>query len=270
MFPMDNHGDKLLIEFPEFYVAIDSLDIEAVTDNKTVATIPDNDNFIDGVIVHRGETFALANITKLIKLDSLRDRLNKIIILKNKNKQLALSAGNYPISFNSADITEELKDTTETEEFFSQRGTINNKDVRELDWKNVYDRTQVLLTPKKDIVRVLLVDDEQFFKDTIKDILKNSKYTIVGEASNGEEGVKLATELKPDLIIMDIMMPIKNGIEATMEITNLELSAQVVMCSSTTTGNAVDLAFDAGAKAFIEKPIKKQVFLEAINKVTNY
>lgn len=270
MFPMDNKGDKLLIEFPEFYISVDSLDIEAVTDNKTVATIPDNDNFIDGVIVHRGETFALANLTKLVELDGLRDRTNKIIILKNKNKQLALSAGNYPISFTSADLTEELKDTNETADFFSQSGTINNKTVRKLDWENVYNRSQVLLTPKKDIVRVLIVDDEQFFKDTIKDILKDSKYTVVGEASNGEEGVQLATELKPDLIIMDIMMPIKNGIDATMEITELELTAQVVMCSSTTTGNAVDLAFDAGAKAFIEKPIKKQVFLETIDKVTNY
>lgn len=270
---MTSRGDKLLIEFPQMYVAIDSTDIEAITDNKTVATIPDNDSFIDGVIVHRGETFALANISTFLEAEEGKNKHSKIIILKNENKQIALSVGDYPISFAALDSIDEKKDKEEiesaSEEFFFSLGKFKNKTVKGLDWISIYNKSRILLAPRKNNFRVLLVDDEPFFRNTIKNILSGTRYKVVGEAENGEEGIKLAIELKPDLVIMDIMMPVKNGIKATAEITELELPMQVIMCSSTTGGNSIDLAFDAGAKGFIEKPIIKRNFLDTLTEVTS-
>ena len=266
---MINTGDKLLIELPQIYISIDSSDIEAITDSKKSSAIPTHDSFIEGVISHRGETFALISLVKLLNIEAPQNLQNKIVIVKNDNKQIALSVPDYPMTFITIDALEEIEKSQDEEKLLISISRVNNKVVKELDWVSAYNQSILLLAPKKQTFRVLLVDDEQFFKDTIKDILKDSRFTVIAEATNGEEGVKLSAELKPDIIIMDIMMPIKNGIVATAEITALELPAQVVMCSSTTEGDSIERALNAGAKGFIKKPIVKQEFLDTLNKVTS-
>ena len=67
-----------------------------------------------------------------------------------------------------------------------------------------------------EIVKILIADDHELILNGIRDMLKNVKrYRIVGQASNGEEAVEKALELEPDVIFMDISMPVLNGIEAT-------------------------------------------------------
>ncbi|HXI10425.1 MAG TPA: response regulator, partial [Thermodesulfobacteriota bacterium] len=71
--------------------------------------------------------------------------------------------------------------------------------------------------------RVLIADDTVFFRVALKEILAGGGYEVVGEAANGEEAVELTRQLRPDIVILDVVMPVKNGIEAAKEITKLNL-----------------------------------------------
>ena len=80
--------------------------------------------------------------------------------------------------------------------------------------------------------RILITDDALFMRVTLKNILTQNGYEVCGEAQNGNEAVKLYSELKPDLVTMDITMPEKDGIQALKEIKALDPGATVVMCTA--------------------------------------
>ena len=105
--------------------------------------------------------------------------------------------------------------------------------------------------------RVLIVDDAAFMRSMIRDILGKNGFEIVGEAGNGNEALRLYGELKPDLVTMDIVMPVKSGIEATREILEKYPEAKVVMCSALGQETLVIEAMEVGAKDFIVKPFKE-------------
>jgi two-component system chemotaxis response regulator CheY len=116
--------------------------------------------------------------------------------------------------------------------------------------------------------KVLVVDDALFMRSMIKDILKNSgKYDIVGEATNGQEAVDRFKELLPDIITMDIVMPIKDGIEATREILQHDPKARVVMCSALGQEPLVIESIAAGAKDFIVKPFTPEKVIQVMDHV---
>jgi len=116
--------------------------------------------------------------------------------------------------------------------------------------------------PKK----VLIVDDAVFMRGLIKDVFSSPDFEIVGEASNGVEGVEKFKELNPDIVIMDIVMPFKSGIEATREIRRLSSSVIIIICSALGQETLVMEAIEAGANDFIVKPFKKEEVLSVINK----
>jgi two-component system, chemotaxis family, chemotaxis protein CheY len=116
--------------------------------------------------------------------------------------------------------------------------------------------------------KVLIVDDALFMRSMIKDILKNSgKYDIVGEATNGQEAVERFKELLPDIVTMDIVMPIKDGIEATREILQHDPKARVVMCSALGQEPLVIESIAAGAKDFIVKPFTPEKVIQVMDHV---
>jgi two-component system, chemotaxis family, chemotaxis protein CheY len=114
--------------------------------------------------------------------------------------------------------------------------------------------------------RVLIVDDAAFMRSMIKDILVKNGFEVVGEAGNGNEAVRMVGELKPDLITMDIVMPMKSGIEATREILGLYPDARVVICSALGQESLVMEAMEVGAKDFIVKPFKEDQVLATCRK----
>src|SRR2546423_5726459 len=103
--------------------------------------------------------------------------------------------------------------------------------------------------------RVLIVDDALFMRNTLRDIFASAGFSIAGEADDGVQAVNLFRELKPDLVTMDIVMPYKSGIDATREIVQLDPNAVVVMCSALGQESLVMEAIEAGATAFIVKPL---------------
>jgi two-component system chemotaxis response regulator CheY len=115
--------------------------------------------------------------------------------------------------------------------------------------------------------RVLVVDDSVFMRDIIKDIFAAGGFTVVGEASNGVEAVEKYKELKPDLVTMDLVMPYRNGIDATREILRNDARALVVMCSALGQETMVMEAIEAGAVDFIVKPPRAEDVLAVVKKV---
>ena len=115
--------------------------------------------------------------------------------------------------------------------------------------------------------RVLVVDDSVFMRDIIKDIFAAGGFTVVGEAGNGVEAVEKYKELKPDLVTMDLVMPYRNGIDATREILRGDARALVVMCSALGQETMVMEAIEAGAVDFIVKPPRAEDVLAVVKKV---
>lgn len=114
--------------------------------------------------------------------------------------------------------------------------------------------------------RVLIVDDAVFMRGLIKDVFSTPDFEIVGEATNGIEGVEKFKELNPDIVIMDIVMPFKSGIEATREIRQISPDVVIIMCSALGQETLVMEAIEAGANDFIVKPFKKEEVVAVVSK----
>ena len=114
---------------------------------------------------------------------------------------------------------------------------------------------------------ILIVDDAAFMRMMIKDILSKNGYTVAGEAENGVKAIEKYNELKPDLVLMDITMPDKDGIQALKEIKSSDPNAKVIMCSAMGQQAMVIESIQAGAKDFIVKPFQPDRVLEAVKKV---
>ena len=114
---------------------------------------------------------------------------------------------------------------------------------------------------------ILICDDAAFMRMMIKDILSKNGYNVVGEAENGAIAVDKYTELKPDLVLMDITMPEMDGIQALKKIKEKDSAACVIMCSAMGQQAMVIESIQAGAKDFIVKPFQADRVLEAVKKV---
>ncbi len=114
---------------------------------------------------------------------------------------------------------------------------------------------------------ILIVDDAAFMRMMIKDILSKNGYTVAGEAENGVKAIEKYNEVKPDLVLMDITMPEKDGIQALKDIKAMDPSAQIIMCSAMGQQAMVIESIQAGAKDFIVKPFQADRVLEAVRKV---
>ena len=113
---------------------------------------------------------------------------------------------------------------------------------------------------------ILICDDAAFMRMMIKDILTKNGYEVIGEAANGAEGVEKYSQLKPDLVMMDITMPEMNGIDALKKIKENDSSANVIMCSAMGQQAMVIESIQAGAKDFIVKPFQVERVIEAVQK----
>ncbi|HXJ45558.1 MAG TPA: response regulator transcription factor [Candidatus Dormibacteraeota bacterium] len=106
----------------------------------------------------------------------------------------------------------------------------------------------------EDKITVLLVDDHALVRRGFRRMLEDDEtLTVVGEASDGAEGVKLATQLRPDVIVMDCQMPVMNGLEATRKIVNANTGAAILMLSMHSEDTLVKQALEAGARGYVLK-----------------
>lgn len=117
--------------------------------------------------------------------------------------------------------------------------------------------------------RVLIADDTAYMRAIIKDTLQKASYTVVGEAEDGEDAITLYRQHQPDVVIMNIVMPKINGLQALQCIKEWDPSARIILCSAMGQAPAIFSAIKAGACDFLVKPFEPQGLLECLNRTLN-
>jgi len=113
--------------------------------------------------------------------------------------------------------------------------------------------------------KILLVDDAAFMRMRCSKLLTEHGFEVA-EAENGQEAIAMYQSYRPDLVLMDITMPVMDGITATREIKNLDPDAKVVMVSALGQQTMVIEAIKAGAKDFVVKPFEPEKILSTVRK----
>ena len=116
--------------------------------------------------------------------------------------------------------------------------------------------------------RVVIAEDEALIRMDLAEMLQEEGYEVVGQAGNGEDAVKLAAEHRPDLVILDVKMPVLDGISAAERI-GAEKIAPVLMLTAFSQRELVERARDAGAMAYLVKPFSKADLVPAIEMATS-
>lgn len=111
----------------------------------------------------------------------------------------------------------------------------------------------------------LVVDDDSMFRTLLRQILRNEEFEVVGEATNGEDAVLKCAELAPSVVLLDIVMPRLDGIEALKKIKVLYPSTIAIMISGEVTMERVQEALGLGAAGFVVKPFNAARVIESIN-----
>ena len=111
--------------------------------------------------------------------------------------------------------------------------------------------------------RVLIAEDEALIRLDLAEMLREEGYEVVGEAGDGQEAVELAEALRPDLVIMDVKMPRRDGIDAASEIASKRI-APIVILTAFSQRELVERARDAGAMAYLVKPFNINDLIPAI------
>jgi len=114
---------------------------------------------------------------------------------------------------------------------------------------------------------VLIIDDSDNMRLTIKSLLEIIGYLVVGEAGDGASGIEMYKELKPDIVTMDVTMSGMDGIEALKQIVSYDPEASVVMISAMGQDLFVRDAITSGAKGFIVKPFGVQQLMDTFKKL---
>ncbi len=113
----------------------------------------------------------------------------------------------------------------------------------------------------------MIVDDEIFFRKLLRDILEEEGCTIIAEAVDGNEALEKYLQHRPEITVMDIYMPGKNGIDAVKDILSYDRNAKVLICSGMGYDDDVKFAFKVGARGVILKPFIPREVKEVIKKV---
>jgi DNA-binding NarL/FixJ family response regulator len=118
------------------------------------------------------------------------------------------------------------------------------------------------------MLKILLADDHQLVRNGIKIFLESEEdFEVVGEAKNGIEAIEKNNELKPDLVLLDISMPEKNGLEAAPEILTASNSPKIVMLSMYLDEKYINSCMEAGVHGYIHKGADKEELVSGIKKV---
>jgi len=116
---------------------------------------------------------------------------------------------------------------------------------------------------------ILIIDDHPLFREGLKSLIsRNHRFEVVGEAGNGREGLRMAKKLKPDLVLMDISLPDKNGIELTRDIRSLLSETRIMIVSMHSKINHITNAFQAGATGYVVKESAADRLLQGLEAVS--
>jgi DNA-binding NarL/FixJ family response regulator len=116
-------------------------------------------------------------------------------------------------------------------------------------------------------MRIVLADDHELIRDGLRALLENGGMDIVGEAANGQEAVELSVKFRPQLVILDVSMPVMNGIQAAVQIRQLSADTKIIMLSMHDSDEMKQVAKDSGVDAYVTKSSAAQRLLKTIAEV---
>ncbi|HEX7812394.1 MAG TPA: response regulator transcription factor [Burkholderiales bacterium] len=116
-------------------------------------------------------------------------------------------------------------------------------------------------------MRVLLADDHQIVREGLRGLLEKAGHTVVGEAANGHEALKMARTLAPDIAVLDLSMPLLNGLDAAREIRRLSPEIKIILLTMYTDRGYVLQALKAGAKGYVLKTQAAEDLIRAIREI---
>lgn len=117
-------------------------------------------------------------------------------------------------------------------------------------------------------IRVLIADDHKLFRRGLRQVCEDEGgFMVVGEAENGQQAVEMAHSLQPDVVLMDIEMPLLNGVEATRTITAENSTVQVIVLTIYRENEYVFEAIQAGAQGYLLKDVEEDVLIKAVQAV---
>jgi len=114
------------------------------------------------------------------------------------------------------------------------------------------------------MTRLLLVDDHKMLRDGLRRSLEDHGFDVVGEADDGQEGVRMALALHPDVVLMDVTMPVLDGVEATRQLHLISPATQVVMLTMHADGDVMARAIQAGAIGYLVKDCSTEEVVAAV------
>ena len=115
--------------------------------------------------------------------------------------------------------------------------------------------------------RVLVIDDHELVRRGLKDILRDTPFEVCGEAENGQEGVEQTLKLKPDLVLLDMSMPVMTGLQAAVAIRKLAPGTKIIMVSMHDSPQMMKEARAAGADAYVTKTSAGKELLTTMHKL---
>lgn len=119
-------------------------------------------------------------------------------------------------------------------------------------------------------VKILIADDHEIVRQGIRRVLETKpEWDICGEAANGQEAVQMAQELTPDIIIMDVTMPVMSGFEAADEISRLPIQSRVLFFTMHESGGMAGSARKSGAQGYVVKSRAAQDLIQALERLIN-
>ncbi|MCR5654901.1 MAG: response regulator [Lachnospiraceae bacterium] len=117
------------------------------------------------------------------------------------------------------------------------------------------------------MANILIVDDSRTSRKVLRGILEEAGYTVIDEAVNGQEGADKYKSLNPDLVTLDITMPVMDGIEALRLIKEANANAKVIMVTAAGQKNKMIECIKIGADDFLTKPFDKEEIINVIKKI---
>jgi two-component system chemotaxis response regulator CheY len=116
-------------------------------------------------------------------------------------------------------------------------------------------------------IRFAIADDAAFLRELVKNLMSSEGHLCVGEAENGQDAIDLVARTLPDILFLDMVMPLKNGLETAKAVKELYPEVKIIGCSTIDSEAMIEKAYEAGFDSYITKPFTKDSILKAISKV---
>lgn len=116
-------------------------------------------------------------------------------------------------------------------------------------------------------ISILIVDDNDMTRETLRVILRSDDYNVIGEATDGDVALELVTKLKPDIILLDVIMPKVSGLEALRSIRLVSPDVSILMVTANTDAETVSEAVKSGISGYIIKPFNARKVLDTVQSV---